>query len=106
MTNNKLIIFSEEDQAALEDYRSHHNDWRTACQIAKLATMTHQADADYWEHQIKTLDRIAAGTVEFTLPEGHVVPPNLGCQVPPAGWWCSREPGHPGPCAAYPNSVP
>lgn len=22
------------------------------------------------------------------------------CEIPPAGWWCSREPGHDGPCAA------
>ena len=27
-------------------------------------------------------------------------PPDLGCQLPPPGWWCSREPGHDGPCAA------
>jgi|ERR1044071_7391279 hypothetical protein len=24
------------------------------------------------------------------------------CQKPPTGWLCSREAGHPGPCAAYP----
>lgn len=24
------------------------------------------------------------------------------CAVPPPGWWCSREPGHEGPCAARP----
>lgn len=29
---------------------------------------------------------------------------NNGCQLPPPGWWCSREPGHDGPCAAYSNS--
>lgn len=23
-----------------------------------------------------------------------------GCTKPPAGWWCSREPSHDGPCAA------
>lgn len=23
-----------------------------------------------------------------------------GCRVPPEGWWCSREKGHGGPCAA------
>jgi hypothetical protein len=22
------------------------------------------------------------------------------CELPPPGWWCSREPGHEGPCAA------
>lgn len=30
-------------------------------------------------------------------------PPDLGCQQPPDGWYCSREPGHEGPCAAYPS---
>lgn len=24
------------------------------------------------------------------------------CRVPPEGWFCTRDPGHPGPCAAYP----
>lgn len=28
----------------------------------------------------------------------------LGCTVPPEGWWCSREPGHDGPCAARPET--
>lgn len=23
-----------------------------------------------------------------------------GCEVPPRGWWCSREKGHEPPCAA------
>ena len=22
------------------------------------------------------------------------------CGIPPPGWWCSRKPGHEGPCAA------
>ena len=25
------------------------------------------------------------------------------CEVPPIGWWCSREKGHDGPCAARPT---
>jgi len=25
------------------------------------------------------------------------------CNKPPKGWWCSREPGHTGPCAARPR---
>lgn len=24
------------------------------------------------------------------------------CTIPPKGWWCSREAGHEGPCAARP----
>jgi len=27
---------------------------------------------------------------------------NQGCNRPPPGWWCSREPDHDGPCAARP----
>jgi len=27
------------------------------------------------------------------------------CKLPPAGWRCSREPGHEGPCAARPGSA-
>jgi hypothetical protein len=30
----------------------------------------------------------------------ETLPPDLGCTMPPAGWWCSIEPGHDGPCAA------
>lgn len=26
--------------------------------------------------------------------------PRVTCQVPPAGWWCSRQESHEGPCAA------
>lgn len=29
-------------------------------------------------------------------------PVDQGCKLPPEGWWCSREPGHEGPCAARP----
>lgn len=26
----------------------------------------------------------------------------ITCEVPPPGWWCSRDGGHDGPCAAHP----
>lgn len=29
---------------------------------------------------------------------------SLKCDVPPFGWFCTREKGHDGPCAAYPNT--
>lgn len=28
------------------------------------------------------------------------------CTRPPAGWWCSRDAGHDGPCAAHPLDTP
>jgi hypothetical protein len=27
------------------------------------------------------------------------------CPLPPPGWYCTREPGHAGPCAAWPDSA-
>lgn len=32
--------------------------------------------------------------------------PWRGCEVPPLGWWCSRDKGHEPPCAARPGSHP
>ena len=34
-----------------------------------------------------------------------VVGPTV-CNVPPPGWYCTRAPGHDGPCAAYPAAAP
>jgi hypothetical protein len=30
-------------------------------------------------------------------------PPDQGCTLPPPHWYCSRKPGHDGPCAARPR---
>ena len=38
--------------------------------------------------------------VEYREGFSRPVPADLGCKLPPRGWWCSREPGHDGPCAA------
>lgn len=35
--------------------------------------------------------------------EGHGHAEPLGCDVPPEGWWCSREKGHDGACAVRPT---
>jgi hypothetical protein len=45
----------------------------------------------------------AAGGVLAAGGSLEPLPPNLGCKLPPPGWWCSREPGHDGPCAARPT---
>ena len=34
------------------------------------------------------------------MPSDPTISQDARCQVPPEGWWCSREPGHDGPCAA------
>lgn len=54
-------------------------------------------------HLFKPAMCATVGVRDFSVaPESYerVVPPNLGCKLPPPGWWCSREPGHDGPCAA------
>lgn len=40
---------------------------------------------------------------ELSWPDGYQKaepPPSQGCELPPQGWYCSREKGHEGPCAA------
>ena len=41
-----------------EDYVTHHNDWLSACNIARC-NATNRDDADYWAHQINTLARLS-----------------------------------------------
>lgn len=51
-------------------------------------------------------DMIPAGTYGNVLTDVQMdsnLPPDLGCERPPAAWYCSREPGHEGPCAARPR---
>lgn len=42
-------------------------------------------------------------TMIFDFSPGNT--PALPCEVPPPGWYCTRNAGHEGPCAAHP-SVP
>lgn len=50
-------------------------------------------------HRIE-VDQYGREWLDGRLPGApDVVWPGL-CDLPPAGWWCSRAPGHPGPCAA------
>lgn len=36
------------------------------------------------------------------LPDVEIGP--NGCDIAPSGWFCTREKGHEGPCAAHPTS--
>jgi len=42
-------------------------------------------------------------TTSAPEPYSGLVP---NCNRPPAGWTCSRVPGHEGPCAAWPVNTP
>lgn len=53
----------------------------------------------------KELCKVTPQTVALTnfteveLPR----PVSQGCAIPPPGWFCTRVPGHDGPCAAHPE---
>ena len=50
---------------ALEDFKSHLNDWRKAIEIArdseKKSLYPDIGDGSYWDHQLKVLNRVAKG---------------------------------------------
>lgn len=74
--NEKRI--REREELWFTDLKRYMNDWVTAHRDGADDTWTAAQRADY----------IDAETAR--------------CKVPPEGWWCSREPGHDGPCAARP----
>lgn len=47
--------------------------------------------------------RVARPNIAVRRPPRNQPP---RCEVPPPGWWCSRDPGHDGPCAAHPVEQP
>lgn len=52
-----------------------------------------------WAAALEEVRRASHGSVSVaTLTDSTV--PWLGCNVPPDGWWCSREPDYETPCAA------
>lgn len=53
-------------------------------------------------HNLKSRADALVTALESQAPV--TTPRYKGCNVPPAGWWCSREPNHEGPCAARPLS--
>jgi hypothetical protein len=67
-------------------------------------------DAKRWEKQARRATRSAdffnnaVGELVALAPtESRQEPGTVFlCERPPQGWACTREPGHPGPCAAIP----
>jgi len=54
--------------------------------------------ADAVRAAIEDIREVAAA--RRAQPEGEA--PQAACTVPPEGWYCTRAPGHDGPCAALP----
>ena len=80
--------------AALRFYENQAN-WRT------LSTgFAAQYDPDPSPVQLDHGKR-ARDALALAIPDDFPVE-WLGCRLPPKGWYCSRPPGHPGPCPARP----
>ena len=77
------------------------DEWTMQYQQAWVAKGYWHEERGYWTDGVERL-------VEPThwMPLADHVPrpikgPN-GCAIPPAAWFCTREVGHEGPCAAHP----
>jgi hypothetical protein len=53
----------------LEDYISHHNDWKEGC-AAALAQSTCADDDSYWEHQLEVLNRLEKARTDLNKTSG------------------------------------
>lgn len=89
----------------------HYVNGSAKAQIASFGVTFHeQAPEDEPERQQANADFAAAANPEQVLalialarraqPEGEAT--QTACTVPPEGWYCTRAPGHDGPCAAWP----
>ena len=58
-----------------------------------LSTEPHWGDRINWT----TADEIARRLDDLAAPEPET------CTLPPKGWYCTRQAGHDGPCAAHPE---
>jgi hypothetical protein len=56
------VVQSSEWELLPSDLRTHINDWRSACEIAKESSAKEspwsEADVSYWDHQLKVLEAI------------------------------------------------
>ena len=50
--------------------------------------------------QYKSMDELTEQAEILGMYEDREI---LTCKTPPEGWYCTREGGHSGPCAAYPD---
>lgn len=63
-----------------------------------IAWHTHKPD---WATKLTAAEWGLLDMVAEKLDEAQASPLTM-CLLPPAGWYCTREGGHEGPCAAYP----
>lgn len=79
---------------------------RRAADVVPVATRLGEAIAEAIDPQEpgQPLPRAAEDHIrgQIATATSHKVPPARACDKPPEGWYCTRERGHEGPCAAWP----
>ena len=59
------------------------------------------ADKPDWAQSLSARDWSVAELIAEKL-DAEAAPEPESCTVPPEGWYCTRQKGHEGPCAAHP----
>ena len=94
---NWLIVGAWWVQGALSKVQHHHLTTDPAC-------VRYHAPRPLLRHASRGLEcEPCMVRRAFTFDDDA---PWQGCEVPPEGWWCSREKGHEPPCAARPGKRP
>ena len=107
-TRQDLKVTQEDRDAAAKLYEWFPILSSSADAALKTAQFIRDGGADGWNTVHLFRDhRIAALSAPATVDQGDVERlADRGCRVPPSGWWCSRERGHEGPCAARASETP
>lgn len=90
-----LVWINRRRARAIKDWASRHGDLKR-----RLADVEALRKRDQWERGEMELDGVTSREQAERLAR-HRDP----CRVPPAGWDCTRAPGHDGPCAAVPSMI-
>lgn len=114
-----------EDGATISAYDAYAMGWRRAALWANRDDLIADIDSPAYLRDIttdiSTLIAAKLGKEGLEVSDGHgkrvmifneelvsrfadnVFNITSFCEVPPIGWFCTRESGHEGPCAAWPN---
>lgn len=90
-----LVWINRRRARAIKDWASRHGDLKR-----RLADVEALRKRDQWERGELELDGVTSRKQAERLAR-HRDP----CHLPPAGWDCTRAPGHDGPCAAVPSMI-
>jgi hypothetical protein len=84
-------------------HNKYSDDYPSARSAFKAAYSSRDAEVAALKAEVAALKAVIEKAKKHAMTreqDTDTLPLDLGCTMPPAGWWCSIEPGHDGPCAA------